>query len=112
MGAYNKLQEHLELDDIEHFVVNHKRHYVDPITGAHTQLIEGTWKQCKDTLPNGMDPKDLNSYLGVFMWRRYAKQRNLDLFVFFLKCASDMSVPFKSHFIRPVINLDSDNDFV
>ena len=57
-GAYNKLQEHLELDDIEHFVVNHKRHYVDPITGAHTQLIEGTWKQCKDTLPNGIDPKD------------------------------------------------------
>ena len=59
-----------------------------------------------------MDPIDLKSYLGVFMWRRYAKQRNLDLFVFFLKCASDMSVPFKSHFIRPVINLDLDHDFV
>ena len=92
--AYNSLAEHLDLEDVLHFPVNHSENYVNPKTGAHTQTVEGLWRHCKDFLPTfGMKPKDLGSYLGQFMWHRYAKQRNLDMFLFFLKCASEMNPP-------------------
>ena len=89
--ASNSLAEHLDLEDVLHFPINHSENYVNPKTGAHTQTVEGLWRHCKDFLPTfGMKPKDLGSYLGQFMWHRYAKQRNLDMFLFFLKCASEI----------------------
>ena len=78
MAGANKLAEHLELDDVLHYSVNHSKNYVNPETGAHTQTIEGLWGQIKDFLPtHGMKPCDLHSYLGWFMWTRFCKQRNL-----------------------------------
>ena len=63
-------------------------------SGAHTQTIKGLWGHVKDFLPiRGMKPKDLNSYLGWFMWTRYCKQRKLDLFVHFLSCVADIRPP-------------------
>ena len=80
--AYYALPEHLNLDDVLYFPVNHTENYVDPRTGAHTQTIEGLWRHCKDHLPSfGMRPKDLDEYLGSFMWIRYCKQRKLDMFI-------------------------------
>ena len=92
--AYNSLAEHLDLEDVLYFPVNHSENYLNPITGAHTQTVEGLWRHCKEFLPRfGMKPKDLGSYLGQFMWHRYAKQRKLDMFLFFLKCAAETYPP-------------------
>ena len=87
--AYNKLIDNLDIDDILHYSVNHSENYVDPCTGAHTQTIEGFWRHCKSYLPNsGLKPRYLQSYLGSFLWYRYCKQRNLDMFSHILKCIS------------------------
>ena len=40
-----------------------------------------------------MKPKDLDSYLGSFMWLRYCKQRNLDLFIHMLECIAEIDAP-------------------
>ena len=92
--AYNKLKDHLLLEDCEHFTVNHSKNYVDPETGAYTQTIEGVWNHCKQFLPAfGMKPKDLHTYIGSFLWTRYCKQRKLDMFVHFLKSAAELHPP-------------------
>jgi len=88
------LAEHLDIEDVLHYSVNHSKNYVDPDTGAHTQTIEGLWSHVKDYLPShGMKPCDLVSYLGAFMWVRYCKQRKLDKFIYFLKCAAEIRPP-------------------
>ena len=62
--SYIKLSENVSLEDTLHFAVNHTNNYVDPITGTHTQSIEGTWNLCKNFLPScGVKPKNLDSYL-------------------------------------------------
>ena len=87
--AYGKLANHLDLEDCLHYPINHSANYVDPDTGAHTQTIGGLWHHCKDFLhTSGMKLCDAHSYLGAFMWYRYAKQRKLDMFLFLLKCAA------------------------
>ena len=88
--AYNKLAEHLELDDVLHYPVNHSENYVDPDTGAHTQTIEGFWRQVKAWLPLfGLKPKDLPTYMATFLWYRYCKQHKIDQFIHLLKCMSE-----------------------
>ena len=95
--AYNQLKDHLQLDDCLHFAVNHSNNYVDPHTGAYTQTVEGMWRHCKDFLPrSGMKPKDLRTYIGAFCWTRYCKQRNLDMFIHFLRSASEVHPPVKN----------------
>ena len=95
--VWNKLKEHLIIEDCDHFAVNHSENFVDPETGAHTQTIEGLWRQCKVFLPTfGMKPKYLGSYIGTFLWHRYCKQRKLDMFIKFLKCVSDIRPPVKN----------------
>ena len=49
--VYNQLKEHLNLDDVLHYTVNHFDNYADPETGAHTQTVEGFWRQYKSFLP-------------------------------------------------------------
>ena len=63
--------------------------YVDATTGAHTQTIEGFWRQVKVYLPTfGLQPRYLNLYIGSFLWRRYCKQRKLDMFTHMLRYIS------------------------
>ena len=55
-----------------HYSVNHSKHFVDPITRAHTQRIEGFWKQVrKEAIPStGIPIYYLRSYLASFLYRR------------------------------------------
>ena len=55
-----------------HVTVNHSHNFVDPDTGAHTNIIEGTWGQVKRKLKrmNGTSNDKLPSYIDEFVWKR------------------------------------------
>lgn len=60
----------------QHGAVNHSRHFVDPVTGVHTQTVESYWNRVKTKLKRmkGCDGNQLAGYLDEFMWReRYGK---------------------------------------
>lgn len=79
--AYNLIQNQ-EDKDYEHFRVNHRHHFVDPETGAHTQTIESTWNQAKrrNKRQCGTSRTLLDTYLAEFAWRRMVKSRGRDPF--------------------------------
>jgi hypothetical protein len=56
---------------LTHETVNHSLWYVDPVTGVHTNTIEGTWRAIKYEIP----PKNrtlvfIDNHLFEFVWRR------------------------------------------
>ena len=55
-----------------HFNVNHKDNFVDALTKAHSQRVEGMWHILRRTaLPlTGTRSQDLNFYLSAFLFRR------------------------------------------
>ena len=55
----------------QHQVVNHSLHFVDPVTGVHTQNIESYWNRVKTKFKRmkGVHETMLDSYLDEFMWR-------------------------------------------
>ena len=56
---------------INHLTVNHSLNFVDPGTGAHTQLIENTRWGIKRSIPLTGISKDLfGSYLQEWLWRK------------------------------------------
>ena len=59
-----------------HLTVNHSLNFVEPITGAHTQAIERSWKSAKERNKrhNGTHRTMLDSYLCEWMWRQRHKQ--------------------------------------
>ena len=50
--------------------INHSRHFVDPITGAHIQGIESAWNRIKTQMKKskGCRRAHLQSYLNEHMW--------------------------------------------
>ena len=55
--------------------VNHKRGFVDPITGAHTNMIEGTWFHTKRHVKRGhgrvrSQSKALSIAFYEYMWMK------------------------------------------
>ena len=54
-----------------HKTVNHSLHFVNPVSGAHTQGIEGMWSCCKRMMrEKTMHSKLFETYLPEFMWRK------------------------------------------
>ena len=55
-----------------HLMVNHFKNFVDPYTGAHSNMIEGVWSQIKRKLKamNGTVKSKLPSYLDEYNWRK------------------------------------------
>lgn len=62
-----------------HRMVNHSLHFVDPVTGVHTQHIESYWNRVKRKFKRmmGVDRQQMPSYFDEFMWReRYGDTDN------------------------------------
>ena len=68
--AYRRLPDF----SYKHYTVCHKRNFVAPSTGFHTQAIERAWLDAKDWLKRarGAGPL-LQSHLDENMWRKYQK---------------------------------------
>lgn len=54
-----------------HLTVNHRHHFVDPLTGIHTQRIENKWGQWKSEVRRikGVPLRQLRSRIAEFLWR-------------------------------------------
>ena len=79
-AAYNNLQN----IGYVHQTVNHSVHYVDPVTGVHTNNIEARWSACKASFKRryGVARDMLPSYLDEHMWRvRHPRPDTFDAIV-------------------------------
>lgn len=61
----------LKDEGFRHFTINHRIHFKDPETRAHTNSIEGTWSAIKWSFHGPIKCKNtFDSYLMEYMWRR------------------------------------------
>lgn len=61
--------------DLQHKTVNHSEHYVDPITGVHTNKIEGLWNGLKIFIkPRNRTREKIDEFLFFFIWDRQNKK--------------------------------------
>lgn len=68
-GAYNAIAA--SPNNYTHHVVNHSENFVDPVTQAHTQMIEGFWAHAKQKYKEsrGWAAHVRASYIDEIMWR-------------------------------------------
>ena len=71
-----------EMDqDFQHFSVNHTNNFVNPETGAHTNAIEGSWKDAKQRYKAKNVPQEkFQQWLNGYQWKRNIKKKKLDPF--------------------------------
>ena len=77
-AAYNQVQNLPNVSS--HQRVNHSLHFVDPVTGVHTQTIESYCNRVKHKFKRmkGVHLHQLPSYLDDFMWReRHGRSASL-----------------------------------
>ncbi|KAM7284651.1 hypothetical protein ISCGN_001745 [Ixodes scapularis] len=88
-AGYRKLADDARFT---HLTVNHKLHFVDPNTGAHTNTVEGTWAHFKNSLPSGRrESHHFSGHLAKFMfWRRKKARGNTDRFQSFVAGAANI----------------------
>lgn len=78
--AYDCLKD----ESYQQLAVTHSINLKDPETGAHTNLIEGTWAAVKHQLNCHSNKDNYNNYLFEYMWRRkYCKEKRKLLPSFF-----------------------------
>ena len=63
----------------QHYTVNHSENFVDPETGANTQLIESEWQKFKARHKKeyGTKREMLLSYISDYCWRKKFKGRDI-----------------------------------
>lgn len=65
--GYTKINERL---GFVHQTVNHSKFFKDPITGIHTNTVEGTNNALKISICPRNRTKSIDSHLSEFIWRR------------------------------------------
>ena len=62
-----------------HQSVNHTMHFVDPLTGAHTNHVENYWKNLKMKFKamSGTDRELIPSYIDEHNWRQFNGKKTL-----------------------------------
>ena len=73
-AAYNAIQDLPK--EFQHLTVNHKLHFIDPLSGACTNTIYLLWQEFKEGHKEryGILRTLLNSYLAQFMWKKLLKE--------------------------------------
>mmetsp|Transcript_13288 Transcript_13288/g.12035 ORF Transcript_13288/g.12035 Transcript_13288/m.12035 type:complete len:122 (+) Transcript_13288:517-882(+) len=67
---------------MQHSTVNHSKGFKDPLTGAHTNSIEGNWRGFKQQIPTQhYNSLYVNGGLDEVIWRRNNKGREWEAFV-------------------------------
>lgn len=86
--AYDGIERALGL---QHYTVNHKRHFKDPRTGVHTNAIEGTWCGVKRAIPiRNRNHDTIEEHLFEYIWR---KQKHR-LWEAFLECLASIKYEY------------------
>ncbi|CAG8606005.1 4073_t:CDS:2, partial [Scutellospora calospora] len=64
---------------VTHKSVNHSKNFTDPITGVHTNTIEGLWNGIKlQIAPRNRNKNLIKDHLLEFIWRRINKDKLWD----------------------------------
>lgn len=80
-----------------HMTVNHSVNFVDPVTAAHTNSIEGTWSATKRSLSTNHVQGQFDTYLAEYVWRRKYRDKSVtELFRAFLRHATQLHPPATS----------------
>lgn len=58
-----------------HKIVNHSRHYKDPVTGVHTNTIEGINNGLKISITHRNRTKNIKYHLLYYIWKRQYKKQ-------------------------------------
>ena len=74
--------------NFKHGTVCHDRHFKDPVTGVHTNTIEGRWARVKAAIPCRVyNLLTLQEYLSEYVWRHHNKGR---IWNAFLECLAQI----------------------
>ena len=78
-GGYSRLSE---FEEIEHLTVNHSVTFRDPVTGAHTNTVEGTNSALKRAVPvRNRTRESVGKHLMKFIWMRQHSDTLRDSFI-------------------------------
>ena len=71
-AAYRHMDHHIHSVS-HHQAVVRRLHFVDPVTGIHTQEVESCWNNLKlgQKIRRGIGREDMQSYLDEKMWRQW-----------------------------------------
>ncbi|MGL5707973.1 MAG: transposase [Aeromonas sp.] len=66
----------LDSSEYIHMTVNHKEHFIDPVSGANTQLIENSWSVFKKSLRSRFLNKrsDITAFFAEYLFKRMYKE--------------------------------------